>query len=68
MIKYCNTFYRDYYETGNPARHLSNTEFRATGREAFILSSALARIGLFGAKVLIWGLLGVRNRPRLPRY
>jgi hypothetical protein len=68
MIEYRNILYRDYYPTGIPQRHFSNTEFKATGREAFILASALARIAVFSAKVLIFGLLGSGNLDRLPRY
>jgi len=67
MIEYRNTLYRDYYQTGIPARHFSNTEFRATCREALILASALARIAILGARVLVFGLLGGRNPYRLPR-
>jgi hypothetical protein len=67
MIEYRNMLYRDYYPTGFPARHFSNTEFRATGREAFLLASALARIALVGARVLVFGLLGRGNPYRLPR-
>jgi hypothetical protein len=67
MIEYRNTLHRDYYPTGIPARHFSHTEFRATGREAFILASALARIAVLSAKVLVFGFLGSRNPYRLPR-
>ena len=68
MIEYRNTLYRDYYPTGVPSRHFSNAEFRATGREAFLLASAPARIALLGARALVFGLLGRGNPYKLPRH